>query len=68
MQVMPNGRENPFSKAEFRSRIRKTAIFVPFSPRERAAVATLVSLSLAFFAGTVSTLDASPDLLLMLLR
>ena len=51
---MVNGRENPFAKAEFRSRIRKTAIFIPFSPNERHTVASLVRLSpiIVFYIAT----------------
>ena len=37
-RVMESGRENPFAKAEFRSRIRKTAVFTPFAPSERWTV------------------------------
>ena len=37
-RVMESGRENPFAKAEFRSRIRKTAVFAPFAPSERWTV------------------------------
>ena len=54
LQVMVNGRENPFAKAEFRSRIRKTVIFIPFSPNERHTVASLVRLSpiIVFYIAT----------------